>query len=166
MSICASICLTVSSATPTTMMTEVPPRATLERFVEIAPTISGTSATMPRNTAPTKVTLPRALVMKSEVGLPGTEARDEAAVLLQVVGDLDRVKLDGCIEICESEDQQCVQNDVDHTSLREQIEDVGTDRTSLRLPEHRNGLRQRRMEDAKMIGITPEALTLMGKWVD
>ena len=71
MSICASICLTVSSATPTTMMTEVPPRATLERFVEIAPTISGTRATMPRNTAPTKVTLPSALVMKSLVGLPG-----------------------------------------------------------------------------------------------
>ena len=41
--------------------------------------------------------------------LAGTEARDEAAVLLQVVGDLDRVELDGCIEVCKCEDQQCVQ---------------------------------------------------------
>ena len=53
------------------MITEVPPSATFLRPEFTAPTISGSSATTARNSAPTKVTLPSALVMKSLVGLPG-----------------------------------------------------------------------------------------------
>ncbi len=40
--------------------------------------------------------------MKSAVGLPGAEAGDKATVLLQVVGDLNGVELNGGIEIAES----------------------------------------------------------------
>ena len=42
------------------------------------------------------------LVMKSAVGLAGAEARNKAAVLLQVVGYLHRVKLDGSVEVAEA----------------------------------------------------------------
>ena len=41
------------------------------------------------------------LLMKSRGGLARTEAGDEAAVLLQVVGDLHGVELNGGVEIAE-----------------------------------------------------------------
>ena len=52
--------------------------------------------------------------MKSAGGLAGTEAGNEAAVLLQVVGDLHGVELDGGIEIAESNDHQEVEDHVQH----------------------------------------------------
>ena len=40
-------------------------------------------------------------------GLARAEAGDEAAVLLEVVGDLDGVELNGGIEVAERDDQAC-----------------------------------------------------------
>ena len=41
-----------------------------------------------------------------------TEARDEPTVLLQVVGDLDRVELDRGVEVAEEDDEQEVDDDI------------------------------------------------------
>ena len=45
-------------------------------------------------------------------GLAGTEARNEAAVLLQVVGNLHGIVLDGGVEPAEEEDQQEVEDGI------------------------------------------------------
>ena len=45
-------------------------------------------------------------------GLAGTEAGDETAVLLQVVGDLHGIVLDGGVEPAEEEDHQAVHHAV------------------------------------------------------
>ena len=45
-------------------------------------------------------------------GLAGTESRDKAALLLQVVGDLDRVELDRGVEVAEEDDEQEVDDDI------------------------------------------------------
>ena len=50
-------------------------------------------------------------------GPAGTEAGDEAAVVLEVVGDLDGVELDRRIEIREAEDQQDVDDDIQGLAL-------------------------------------------------
>ena len=47
-------------------------------------------------------------------GLTGTEAGDKAAVLLQVVGDLNGVELNGRIEVAEADDQQEIDDHVQH----------------------------------------------------
>ena len=47
-------------------------------------------------------------------GLAGPEARDEAAVFLQVVGDLNGVELDGGIEIAEADDHHEVEDHIQH----------------------------------------------------
>ena len=70
MSIWASRLLTVSSATPTTMMTDVPPIARLLFLITI-PTMIGRIATIARYRAPKSVILLITFRMKSEVGLPG-----------------------------------------------------------------------------------------------
>ena len=70
MSICASIALTVSSATPTTMMTDVPPMDSVLFFTKRL-TISGAIATIDRYSAPNSVILLMTYWMKSDVGLPG-----------------------------------------------------------------------------------------------
>ena len=54
--------------------------------------------------------------------LARAEAGDEAAVLLEVIGDFDRVELDRCIEVTERNDQQEVADDVER-ALR--VEDIG-----------------------------------------
>ena len=53
-------------------------------------------------------------------GLAGTEAGDEAAVLLQVVGDLHGVILDGSVEPAEEEDHQEVDESVEPGSVAEE----------------------------------------------
>ena len=62
---------TVSSATPTTMMTEVPPMAMEENLSLIIPVTMGRPATMPRKMAPKSVILLMTRLIKSEVGRPG-----------------------------------------------------------------------------------------------
>ena len=47
-------------------------------------------------------------------GLARTEAGDEAAVALEVVGDLNGVKLNGSVEIAEADDHQEVDNQIQH----------------------------------------------------
>src|SRR5699024_5759576 len=74
--------------------------------------------------------------------LARTEARNKAAVLLQVIGDLNRVKLDGRIEIRKRQNEQAINHDIEGVGLREQVQDVIADRTGLRLPEHCDSLRQ------------------------
>ena len=66
-----------------------------------------------RYSAPNMVILLSTLV--NEVGgrLAGTEAGDEAAVLLQVIGHLNGVELHGGIEIAEADDQQEIQDAVE-----------------------------------------------------
>ena len=70
---CASRARTVSRATPTTMMMEVPPR---EMPVRAADALKcairmGTTAMMPSYIAPNRVILFRTFWMNSLVGLPG-----------------------------------------------------------------------------------------------
>ncbi len=54
--------------------------------------------------------------------LAGAEAGDEAAVLLEVVRNLHRVKLDGGVEVAEGDDEQEVEHRVEH-GVR--VEEVG-----------------------------------------
>ena len=53
--------------------------------------------------------------------LARTEARDKAAILLQVVGDLHRVVLNCRIEIGECDDQQEIADGVDHATRAKQV---------------------------------------------
>ncbi|CAN3968136.1 TnpV protein, partial [Dysosmobacter welbionis] len=46
-------------------------------------------------------------------GLAGTESRDKAALLLQVVGDLHRIELDGGVEIAETDDHDEIHDHID-----------------------------------------------------
>ncbi len=73
----------------------------------------GRIATMPRYTAPNSDLVDHLL---DEVGggLTRAEAGDEAAVLLQVVGDLNGVELDGGIEVAEGDDHQEVDDHVEY----------------------------------------------------
>ena len=50
-----------------------------------------------------------------------TEAGNEAAVLLQVVGHLNRVVLNGRIEVAEAHDQDQIDDRIDHTGAREHM---------------------------------------------
>ena len=71
-----------------------------------------------------------------------TEARDEPTVLLQVVGDLDRVELDRGVEVAEEDDEQEVDDDIRPGG---RIKDVLHDPTVLPLRnEGADGGRQRR----------------------
>ena len=61
--------------------------------------------------------------LQNEIGgrLARTEAGDEAAVLLQVVCNFNRVELHGRVEVAERDDEQEIANDI-HGALR--VEDV------------------------------------------
>src|ERR1022692_2242763 len=69
---------------------------------------SGMTAMIVRKTAPARVSR---VMMKSRncaAGSPGGGAREVAAVLLQVVGDLDRLEHDRDPEIAEEKDEEAV----------------------------------------------------------
>ena len=57
-------------------------------------------------------------------GTAGTEAGHEAAVLLQVVGHLHGVELDGSVEVAEREDQQEVDDRVNGAGRVEELQEV------------------------------------------
>ena len=61
------------------------------------------------------------LVDEVSGGLAGTEAGDKSAVLLQVVGNLHRIVLDGGVEPAEEEDQQEVEHPVDPAGAGEHV---------------------------------------------
>ena len=67
-------------------------------------------------------------VMKSLVGFAGTEAGDRAVVAAQIVGDLNRVVLDGHIEVVEGQDQQQVDDDVKRRRIVEGTEECVPER--------------------------------------
>ena len=89
-------------------------------------------------------------------GLARTEARDEAAVLLQIIGNFDRIKLDRSIKIRKCNNQNGVEYDIERIALREQILYDTADRTGFgRIErEYRRGQRQngRREDDRHNAG--------------
>src|SRR3954464_9065071 len=67
-------------------------------------------------------------------GAAGPDARDEAAVLLHVVGDVDRVERDGRVEVAEEDDQADVEQVVAPVARVKRLRD----------PLHPGGLHERR----------------------
>ena len=97
--------------------------------------------------------------------LAGTEAGDRAVVAAQIVGDLNRVVLDGHIEVVECQDQQQVDHDVQPGGVVERPEE--------RVP-HRmcSGSICRKLPivpgmetiaEAKMMGMTPLIFSFRGR---
>ena len=69
----------------------------------------------------------------------GAEARDKAAVGLEVVGDLNGIELDRRIEIGESEDQQEIDDDIQRLALGEYIDESGPEAALRRCEEGGDG---------------------------
>ena len=101
---CASIWLTVSSATPTTIMIDVPPQrnGTWNAWLMIArdDADGGDVERAAERDAREHVVdvVGRLLAL--------ADARDERLLLLQVVGDVDRLERDGRVEVAEEDDEQ------------------------------------------------------------
>ena len=107
--------------------------------------------------------------MKSLVGLPGRVARNCAAVVAQVVGNLNGVILNCHIEVVERDDEHKIDDGIGPAR--------GAERPQNRTPHrvHRcivkvgeelcNGGGDHGQRRGKMMGITPLIFTLMGMWL-
>ena len=69
-------------------------------------------------------------------GLAGADTGDEAAVLLEVIRDLDRVEGDCRIEVCERDNQKEGNEGVEPRACTKQVNDLLPERTVLRGEEH------------------------------
>jgi hypothetical protein len=94
---CCCICAIVSSATPTTIRSEVPPNA--NGTLMSRPIITGSNAMAVRKMAPGSV-------------IRSTTCSMYSALLLQILGQIDRIEDDGRVEIREQHDQDAHQQDV------------------------------------------------------
>ena len=119
---CASSCFIVSSATPMTIRIEVPPNAKLAPVWLIR--IVGSAAIAARKSAPGNVSRARMRSRNSAVGRPGLHARDEAAVLPEVLGLVDGVERDRRVEVGEDDDQDALAEDVVPAAGREEVVQV------------------------------------------
>ena len=159
---CDSICCTVSSATPTTISRPVPPnengtlklllherrqhadRRDVERAAE-------------RDARQHAVDVLGGLLARAN-------ARDEAAVLLQVVGDVDRVERDRRVEVAEEDDERRRRRRCSASrpaAARRQIFCIQRD--CMKLASCAGNIR---IDEAKIGGMTPATLTLSGRCVD
>ena len=128
----------------------------------------GTNATSDRKMAPNSVMRLEILLQVVRRGLARADAGDEAAVLLDALGDVVRVELDLRVEEREREDQQAQHEDIHPAPRPGAVADV------LRIPavgiaaQNSPMMRSGRLmiANAKMSGMTPLPEILMGMTVD
>ena len=72
----------------------------------------GSTAIKPKNTAPTTVILGQNLADIVTCVSSGSDTGDKSAALLHIVSHFNRIELNSCVEICEEQYQQEVQNSV------------------------------------------------------
>ena len=135
--------------------------AEVERHVEPADQDVGQHArSTARKSAPGSVMRVSTRSMYSAVFLPGPDARDEAAVLLHVVGEVDRVEDDRRVEVGEEDDERHVEHGVgaagpgDSASAIACSHGCGTKRVRV--------AGNRISDEAKMTGMTPAVLIAAG----
>ena len=101
----------------------------------------------------------------------GTDAGDEPAVLLHVVGDLDRVERDRDVEVGEADDEQEVQEHVERVIALGQVVRDPRRPTPAAVSPACGWLNcaisagMYSSDDAKMTGTTPAMFTLIGMYV-
>ena len=122
---------------------------------------AGIMQTTDRYSAPANVMRDSTRSMYCAVFLPGTNARDEAAALLQVVRDVDRVEHDRRVEEREEHDED--REDQVVAPVRRMKDRARTPASSREPDMFAICAGNMRIDDAKIGGMTPETLILSGR---